>query len=587
MKDSKNKEQIKVDNLKKKIKRKIRENNNLKLQKSDMKQQTLRYQDIFNKSYLSIWEEDPSEVYRIMEKLPCNSGKELSEYLFNNVQIIIQMVTQLKIIEINSYTVKLFGALSKTDFLEKLKKGQILTPEAFPGFIDIFVAMLEKKINCKTEIDTYSLDGKKLKFLVTAYIPGTGKGNILISMMDISKRIEKEDILSSSISNATKQRKRSEVLQKILLTLTSSFEREKILNTILMEAKKIVPYSTANIRLLNSNSLKVVTSVGYDIFGAEDFIVNHSVSIKDFGDVENYLNNGKINIIEDTHKYHRWSVFPATSFIRGYIGIPFKWKGVYSGLLSLESDKTGTFSESDIEKLEPFAHALTVALQSSHLFETTKKELEKRKQIEASIKKSLGEKEILLREIHHRVKNNLALVMSLINLQSDMVSSEINPIIFENLKQRVYTISLVHEMLYNSENLLSINLKSYIIDLTSSIKGSSLFQEGIKIQISMRDNIEIEADTLVPLALMMNELIINSVKHAFPEKSGIISIIVNTEKDKYKIRVKDNGIGFPDNKKESSSLLGMDLVESMAAQLKGSVNFKNNNGAVSTIVFPQ
>ncbi|MCK5674705.1 MAG: hypothetical protein KAH95_15100, partial [Spirochaetales bacterium] len=352
------------------------------------------------------------------------------------------------------------------------------------------------------------------------------------------------------------------------------------------EVKKIVPYTTANIRLLNSKTLQVVAAVGYDIFGADDFIKKHSVSIKKLGDVEIYLNSGEISIIEDTHKYPDWSIFPETSFIRGYIGIPFKWKGEFSGLLSLESDKTGTFSESDIEKLEPFSHAITVALQSSYLFETTNKELEKRKQIEASIKKSLGEKEILLREIHHRVKNNLALVMSLINLQSDMVSSDINPIIFENLKQRVYTISLVHEMLYNSENLSTINLKSYIIDLTSSIRGSSLFKEGIIIQISMSDNIEIEADTLVPLALMMNELIINSVKHAFPEKTGIIDIIVSIEKDNYEIKVKDNGIGFPDNKKESSSLLGIDLVESMAAQIKGSVNFENDSGAVTTILFP-
>lgn len=586
MNEINNNKQNKVNALRKEIEQKIKENNNLKLQESSMKQQMLRYQDIFNKSYLSIWEVNPSEVYMIMEKLPCNSGKELSDYLFNNIQTIIQMVTQLKINEINSYTVKLFGALSKTDFLKKLKTGQILTPEAFPGFIDIFVAMLEKKIKCKTEIDTYSLDGKKLKLLVTAYIPGAGKGNILISMMDISTRIEKEDTLNSSISTATNHRKRSEVLQKILLTLTSTLEKENILNTILMEVKKIVPYSTANIRILNKKSLQVVAAVGYEIFGVDDFIKNNSVCIKDLGDVKSYLSSGTISIIEDTYKYPGWSIFPETSFIRGYIGIPFKWKGEFSGLLSLESDKTGTFSESDIEKLEPFSHAVTVALHSSHIFETTNIELEKRKQIEDSIKKSLGEKEILLREIHHRVKNNLALVMSLINLQSDMVSSDINPIIFENLKQRVYTISLVHEMLYSSKNLSTIDLKSYIIDLTSSIRGSSLFKDGIKIQISISDNIEIEADTLVPLALMINELIINSVKHAFPEKTGTISIIMSDKSEKYKIIVKDNGIGFPDNKKESSSLLGLDLVESMAAQIKGSVSFENNNGAVSTIVFP-
>jgi two-component sensor histidine kinase len=581
------KNQDRVHNLEKIIKKKIKENNELKLQEKNKKQETIRYQEIFNKSYLSIWEENPAEVYKTMESLPCNTGKDLTEYLSSHPETMIQMVTQLEIIEINTYTFILFGASNKSEFLETLKKGEILTAEVFPGFIHIFAAMQDRKSYCKTEISVFSIDGKKLKLLITAYIPGKGKGNMLLSMMDISERKNKEESISNSISRVSEQRKRTEVLQSILLTLTSTLDKEKILNAILLEAKKIVPYTSANIRLLENDLLKVVAAIGYDKFGAEDYIKKSFIKAKELGNALEILESEKINIISDTWLYPFWRAFPETAYIRGYIGLPFKWKGRNSGLLSLDSDKTDSFSESDKKKLEPFAHAITVALQNSYLFETTKIELDKRKQIEKIVKKSLGEKEILLREIHHRVKNNLSLVMSLINLQNDMVPNEINPGIFEDLKQRVYTISLVHEMLYNSTDLSSVDLKSYLIDLTGTIRGNSFFKHGITFQINIKDNIEIAADTLVPLALMLNEVLTNSVKHAFREKVGIISITVSIKKGEYKIIMRDNGVGFPENRKESTSLLGLDLVESMAAQIKGRVNYKNDGGAVTTILFPR
>ena len=157
----------KISKLKKEIKKIIKENNQLNIQENNMKEKTLRYQEIFNKTYLSIWEENPIEVYRLIDSLPCKSGIELSEYLLNYTEILIQMITLLKIEEINSYTVLLFGASNKTEFLNKLKKGKVLTPEAFPGFIEIFAAMKDKKSYCKTEISTYKIDGTKLNTLST------------------------------------------------------------------------------------------------------------------------------------------------------------------------------------------------------------------------------------------------------------------------------------------------------------------------------------------------------------------------------------------------------------------------------------
>jgi len=413
------------------------------------------------------------------------------------------------------------------------------------------------------------------------------KGNIIISMIDISERKQQEETLKLNIKEAIKQNQKNKVLQSLLLTLTSSLDKEEILKFILKETKQIVTYSSANIRLLENGSLRVVAEEGYDNYGAGEFIRNSRVLIEQLGGAENFIPKGVVRIIPDTRKDSGWTEFPQTSFILGYIGIPIIWNNETIGLLSLDSDKINTFTQSDAEDLVPFVNAAAVALHSSHLFELAKKEIKKRETTEISIKKSLNEKEILLREIHHRVKNNLSLIMSLINLQSNMLPGNIDPLIFEDLKQRVYTISLVHERLYNSKNLSSVDLESYLIDLTESVRSSSIFKKGIMFDIKIEDKVKIEGDVLVPLALLLNELIVNSVKYAFPKKTGIISILViDTGKD-HKIICRDNGIGIPENREPSQSELGLFLVESLVSQINGSVSFYNDKGAVSTIIFPQ
>ena len=579
--------QNRIHRLQELIKTKKNENESLKIHQENLQEHSFRYREIFDKSYISLWEEDVSGAYKILESLPCSTGRELSEYLSNHPDISGDLIRQLKIININDYTVQLFEAESKAELLELLISDKTLTQDPSPGFIKILTAMMDGDHNCQHEITTFTISGTKLNLLMNAYLPGKGNGNILISMMDITKRKHNEDTLTYTIEQAEEQKRRTEVLQNILLTLTSSLDKEEILNAILQEVKKIIPYSCANIRLLENDYLRVAAAVGYDDYGAEEFIRNSSVKVEELGDVSKFLNNGQISIISDTRNYPGWTVFPATSYILGYIGIPIRWNDQTIGLLSLNSDRTDSFTQADSGKLEPFAHAASTALQSSALFDLAKKEIRKRKEKEVSIKKSLGEKEILLREIHHRVKNNLSLIMSLINLQSGMLSDNIDPYVFEDLKQRVYTISLVHERLYSSNNLSSINLKSYLIDLTESVKSSSLFKEGIEFRMDIEDCVEIEADTIVPLALLLNELIINSVKYAFPGEPGIISITVSDDRENHKIIFKDNGIGLPENRVTSLAQLGLFLVESLAAQIGGSISFHNDKGAVSTIVFPR
>ncbi len=577
--------QNKIEKIKSQIEIIKKENMTLNLDKIKLTLQASRYQKIFDKSYISMWEEDVSEVYKLIESFPCKTAKELSEYLTNNPDKIKKTIRRIKVIQINDYTVKMFNSTSKKELLNSLRK--ITNIISYPGFIKLFSAMKEELSQCSYETEAFTTNGKKLDILLTVFLPGKGKGNIIISMIDISERKFHEETIKKNLNQSKEQKQKTEVLQSILFSLTSSLNKEEILKSILKEARKIIPYSCANIRFLKNGYLTVTASHGYNKYGAENFIKKSSLKVENLGDTKKFLKSGRINIIPDTMNYSGWTMFPETSYIRGYIGLPIKWKDQILGLLSLESDKINTFTQRDAENLEPFANAAAVALHSSHLFELATDEVLIRKTTEITIKKSLKEKEILLREIHHRVKNNLSLIMSLINLQSGMLPEKINPLIFEDLKQRVYTISLVHERLYSSKNLSNVDLESYLIDLTESVKSSSIFKPGISFIIQIEDKVELEGNILVPLALLLNELIVNSVKYAFPEKPGSISISVNDNGKDHIIIFKDNGIGIPENIETSPSQLGLFLVESLVSQINGTVNFHNDHGAVATIIFPR
>jgi len=574
-----------IDKTKLLIEKKKKDNALLEIKKIQLNLEASRYQKIFDKSYISMWEEDVSKVYNFLETLPCKTGKELSEYLSNNPEITKKAIRRIKVIQINDYTIKMFESDSKKELLDSLSG--IINIISVPGFIKLFRAMKEELSPFSYETSAFTLSGKKLDLFLTVYLPGKDKGNILISMIDISERKQQEKILRVNIIEANKQNKKNKVLQSVLLTLTSSLDKKEILKSILKEVRKIAHYSCANIRLLENGILRVAAEEGYDDYGAGEFIRNSRVLVEQLGEAEKFLPKGIVRIIPDTRKDSGWTDFPQTSFILGYIGLPIKWDNKTIGLLSLDSDKINTFTQIDADNLGPFVNAAAVALHSSHLFELATEEVSKRKTTEISIQKSLEEKEILLKEIHHRVKNNLSLIMSLINLQSSMLPDNINPLIFEDLKQRVYTISLVHERLYRSKNLSSVDLKSYLIDLIGSVRSSSIYKECIEFSINIEGAIEIEGTILVPLALLLNELLVNSVKYAFPVKPGTISITVSDNSLQHVIVFRDNGIGLPENRSNEISQLGLFLVESLVSQINGTVSFKNDGGAVTTITFPK
>jgi PAS domain S-box-containing protein len=210
------------------------------------------------------------------------------------------------------------------------------------------------------------------------------------------------------------------------------------------------------------------------------------------------------------------------------------------------------------------------------------------KQSEAKIRASLKEKETLLHEVHHRVKNNMQVINSLLKLQSNNIEDVKAKEILKDSQSRVYAMSAIHETLHGSENLSEIDLKSYLSRITTSIfqTYSTDYQE-----IKLNNNVEevpISLNQAYPIGLTINELISNSLKYAFPnDKKGEISVSMKSLDMEFALIVKDDGIGMPEDFDwKNTKSLGLKLVRTLVEnQLDGSIDMESKNGTKFTIKF--
>jgi two-component sensor histidine kinase/ligand-binding sensor domain-containing protein/PAS domain-containing protein len=205
------------------------------------------------------------------------------------------------------------------------------------------------------------------------------------------------------------------------------------------------------------------------------------------------------------------------------------------------------------------------------------------------IVKSLAEKEVLLKEIHHRVKNNLQVISSLLNMQASATEGEKYKELLNESQNRIRSMALIHESLYQSDNFLEIDFNDYIHLLASTLSRSySSNTYGIDIQIQA-DNVFLDIDRAIPCGLIINELVSNAYKHAFSdrEEQGIVLIKLKQTESDYILVVKDNGVGFPEGVDfRNTSSLGMEIVCILCQQIKATIELTYDDGASFCIRFP-
>lgn len=202
---------------------------------------------------------------------------------------------------------------------------------------------------------------------------------------------------------------------------------------------------------------------------------------------------------------------------------------------------------------------------------------------------SLKEKEQLLKEIHHRVKNNLQIISSLLNLQTENVLDEKYISMIRESKNRIYSMALVHEMLYTSPYLSKIELKEYLKRLCENVH-NSFHKPGsiINFNYDIENGLFFDIDKMIPVGLIINEIVSNSLKYAFPNKQGTVSIELKRSDVGNYLFVSDDGIGLPSTfKPETDGHLGMQLIHMLSEQISGQLEIvKNVKGFGYKIKFP-
>ena len=228
--------------------------------------------------------------------------------------------------------------------------------------------------------------------------------------------------------------------------------------------------------------------------------------------------------------------------------------------------------------VEVSSHLFTVGGRTRHL--SIVRDIRERKQAEQRMRDSLREKEVLLREIHHRVKNNLQLVSSLISLES----RDIGEPAAVDLQARVRALALVHELLYSVEDLSTSRFDEYLTTLVGELK--LIYDSGsTRLELALEATV-LPIDTAIPLGLLVNEVVSNAFKHAHPDgKAGLLKIELSGDSGTL-VRIADDGVGLPEDARGRGSL-GLVLIDELSSQLNATIEVSRQAGTTYSISIPE
>lgn len=280
--------------------------------------------------------------------------------------------------------------------------------------------------------------------------------------------------------------------------------------------------------------------------------------------------------------------FMAQRDIRSALFLPMAFQDHVVGLVVVTQRQVErTFTDREISLGQLLTNQAATAVENARLYARAQQEIEERARVEAKIKSSLKEKEILLQEIHHRVKNNLQVISSLLNLQSQGIQDTATLEIFRESQHRIRSMALIHEKLYRSQDLARVDFAEYIRNLASFLI-RSYRSRAVRLNLEAGD-VFLAIDNAVPCGLIVNELISNSLKHAFADgREGEIYVkLMQAADHTVRLVVGDNGVGFPEDMDfETTGSLGLQLVTMLVEQLDGTLDIRNNIGAEFEISFP-
>jgi two-component sensor histidine kinase/putative methionine-R-sulfoxide reductase with GAF domain len=318
------------------------------------------------------------------------------------------------------------------------------------------------------------------------------------------------------------------------------------------------------------------------------------------GIVGTVASSGKAELILDTTKDARYIVDDEVRFSE--IAVPIIADEEVLGVIDSEHPEKSFYSSDDLEILTTIANITSTRLtqvrfekQYKDSLEKIVKErtnkletaIEKLKVSNAEINHQNKEKEVLLKEIHHRVKNNMQIIKSLINLQSNQVEDDKTLELFKECQSRIMSMAIIHEKLYHSEDLVHITIEDYVAHLTDNLIAT--YRPELRLKLDLKLEVyTFELNTIIPFGLLLNELISNALKHAFEgRKLGTLHIYLKSlQNNHYELTVGDDGVGSPEDILENDSgSLGIELIKTFVEQLDGTIEKIPTTGTMFKIVF--
>ena len=417
-----------------------------------------------------------------------------------------------------------------------------------------------------------------------------------VASVDIRKDVTELHEISSSFNNLIQRfEKTTEELHQRIFELdtikelaeiaSKTLDVDDLLHAILDKVRALVKAQTGSVFAVDSSSgdFRFVGSKGLNSAEKDSYMkINESM-------VKKVISEKKAVFLQQ----HSQSLLGMPIFIGGNVAAVFV-------LQNKETEKP--FNIDDEHILSIILGEMSFALENgmlhskikSHLKEIQEhtirlnQEIDERKRAEEQAKNSLKEKDILLREIHHRVKNNMQIISSLLNLQSQYVKDKESLEMFRESRNRILSMAFVHEKLYQSEDLTKIDFDGYIRSIAQHLLRTCSIDPGaVKLNINCSD-VLLSVDVAVPCGLIINELISNAFKHAFPEgRKGEITIDFRPDADnRLALVVSDTGIGLPEDIDISGAkTLGLQLIKDLADQLKGTLEIERDGGTAFRITF--
>jgi two-component sensor histidine kinase len=385
------------------------------------------------------------------------------------------------------------------------------------------------------------------------------------------------------------QRQLAEALSRAAAVVSSTLNLDQVLDRILEQAEQVVAGDASYVVLLKGSDGQVIRRRGYEQLQVANQLDSDTTPLLKLSVLKETLQTGKPVVVQDTTADSEWTALPDRRWRRSHVAVPIRIAGQIVGTLNMDGTRPGQFTPTDARRLEVFTHHAATALQNAQLYEQAQKEIAERVRAEGQVKASLREKEVLLQEIHHRVKNNLQIVSSLLYLQAQKIEDPQALGIFQDGQNRIRSMALIHEKLYQTQDLARVDFGDYIHNLIAYLfQVYSTSAQAISLEIRA-DNVFLPIGIAVPCGLLLNELISNTLKHAFPgDRGGQVCVELCTGQDcQYILKISDDGVGLPPGLDlHTTESLGLQLVNTLVDQVGGTIELHTRGGTEYKITFP-